>query len=221
MSEGSVAVAAADRLQLLDDDFEDHRLGGEHGLEMGDPLQDLAVLVDDLAALEPGQTLQPHLQDRLRLQLGERELAHQAGSCGRRIGGAADQLDHALEFRFLIDGQPAGDEGVACQGHGERVLSGRRTLGSQRRCYGQNDQCSCEATAKVVHGMPPASETWRRPGLHVIGGQDSNGKLRWSHALRQQSGDRLESAGPAHALWPRARPCHGAESTPSTRSRYL
>ena len=46
--------------------------------ELADPLHQVVVLVLQPLALEPGQRAEAHLEDRVRLQLAEPELRHQA-----------------------------------------------------------------------------------------------------------------------------------------------
>ena len=57
--------------QLTDDDIEDLRLRGKDLLETVDVLQDIVVFLDDLLPLQPGESVEPHLQDRLGLEIGE------------------------------------------------------------------------------------------------------------------------------------------------------
>ena len=75
----------ADRLQLVDDDLHQQALAGENGAQPLDRLQQLGQLVEDLLPLEAGQPLQLHVEDRLRLDLRQAELRHQAvARFGRR-----------------------------------------------------------------------------------------------------------------------------------------
>ena len=67
-------------------------LAGENGAQPLDGLQQLGQLVEDLLPLEAGQPLQLHVEDRLRLDLRQAELRHQAlARLGRRssIRGSA------------------------------------------------------------------------------------------------------------------------------------
>ncbi len=64
-------------------------------------LHQLAVLLHHLVALEAGQALQAHVEDRHRLRLGEREVRHQPlARLGRGLAGA-DRGDHLVE---LVEG---------------------------------------------------------------------------------------------------------------------
>ena len=54
-------------------------------------------LVEDLLALEAGQPLQLHVEDRLRLELRQLELRHQAVARFGRALRPANQLDHLVE----------------------------------------------------------------------------------------------------------------------------
>ena len=73
-----VAVLVADRLQLVDDDLHQQALAGEDRAQPLDGLQQLGELVEDLLPLEAGEALQLHVEDRLRLDLRQAELRHQA-----------------------------------------------------------------------------------------------------------------------------------------------
>ena len=75
----------------------DPRLVAEDRAQLGDPLQEILVLVLDPLALERGQRAQAEVEDRLRLDLGELELLHQALARRVGVGGGADQRDHRVE----------------------------------------------------------------------------------------------------------------------------
>ena len=92
-----VGVQLLHLLQLGADDLVDLALVAEDLLVARDLLQHLVALLEDLVALQSGEALQAHVEDGLRLDLGELELLHQAGLRGRRIFGGADQLDHRVE----------------------------------------------------------------------------------------------------------------------------
>ena len=68
----------ADRLQLVDDDLHQQPLAGEDGAQPLDRLQQLGELVENLLPLQAGQALELHVEDRLRLDLRQAELRHQA-----------------------------------------------------------------------------------------------------------------------------------------------
>ena len=68
--------------ELVLDDLEHAGRVGEDVLELGDQLDDREVLVLDLLALEGGEAREAHVEDRLRLQLGEVEAAT-SGCCAR------------------------------------------------------------------------------------------------------------------------------------------
>ena len=57
----------------------------------------LGVLGADLVGLERGQAGEAHVEDRLRLDLGELELLDQARAGDVGVGRGADQLDHRVE----------------------------------------------------------------------------------------------------------------------------
>ena len=64
-----VAEAVADLAQFTDDDLEDLGVGRQDFPQAGDQLHDLFVFGDDLVALQSGQALQAHLQNRLGLDI--------------------------------------------------------------------------------------------------------------------------------------------------------
>ena len=83
--------------ELVLDDREDALRVGEDVLELGDLLDDREVLVLDLLALEGGQAGQPHVEDRLGLQLGQVEALHQVRLRRLGVGRLADRLDDRVE----------------------------------------------------------------------------------------------------------------------------
>ncbi len=92
-----VAEPLADLLQLVDDDLDQQLLARENRAQPLDRLHQLGELVDDLLALEPGQPLELHVEDGLRLDQRSGELRDQAFSRFGRIRRAADQLDDGVE----------------------------------------------------------------------------------------------------------------------------
>ena len=81
MISGAPIVAVllvADLLQLVDDDLHQQALAGENRAQPLDRLQQLGELVENLLPLEAGQPLELHVEDRLRLDLRQAELRHQA-----------------------------------------------------------------------------------------------------------------------------------------------
>ena len=86
-------MSSATSLQLFDDHSFQDLFAGQDFLEAGDELQDLFVFGDDFLALQPGQALQAHVEDRLRLFRAELELGHQALFGDGRFLGSADQGD--------------------------------------------------------------------------------------------------------------------------------
>ncbi len=69
------------------------------------------MLVADLVGLERGEAREAHVEDRLRLQLGELEALDQAGFGRLGVARAADQLDHRVEV-VERDQQPLEDVGA-------------------------------------------------------------------------------------------------------------
>ena len=59
--------------------------------ELGDPFLQVRVLVLDLLACETGEPREPKIENRLRLDLRELELLHQARACGVRVRGGSDE----------------------------------------------------------------------------------------------------------------------------------
>ena len=76
-----VAVLLLDLQQLFLDDLHLELLALQDRLQPLDQLDRLAVLVLDLLPFQAGEALEPHVQDGLRLDLGQLELLHQARSC--------------------------------------------------------------------------------------------------------------------------------------------
>ena len=66
----------------------DLRLVAEDVAQLGDPLLQVLVLVLDLLAREPGEPREAHVENRLRLDLGELELRHQLLARLVGVGGA-------------------------------------------------------------------------------------------------------------------------------------
>ena len=93
-----VAVALVELVQLLDDHGVDSLRIPEDRPQLADQLEQLGVLGADLVGLERGEPREAHVEDRLRLDLRERELLHQAGASDVRVVGRADQLDHRVEI---------------------------------------------------------------------------------------------------------------------------
>ncbi len=69
-----VAEAIAGGLHLVHDELHQELVAAKDRAQPLDRLLQLGQLVEDLLALEPGQPLQLHVQDGLRLDLGQREL---------------------------------------------------------------------------------------------------------------------------------------------------
>ena len=79
----------------------------------------LDVLFDDLVSLEPGQPLQPHVENRLRLYLRKTELLHQPPAGGFGIGRTPNEGDHGIE---IVEGNDQALEDMgAIAGAGEIV----------------------------------------------------------------------------------------------------
>ncbi len=94
--------------ELLLDDAVDLALVGEHALEVVDLLPEVLVLLLDLLPLERGQPLQPEVQDRLRLTLGELEGLHKVVARRLHRTALADRRNDLVEVRER-DQQPFED----------------------------------------------------------------------------------------------------------------
>ena len=92
-----VAVLLLHRAQLVDDDLHQQALAGENGQQSFDDLEQLGQLVENLLPLEAGQPLQLHVEDRLRLDLRQRELRHQAVAGLARTLGRANERDDGID----------------------------------------------------------------------------------------------------------------------------
>src|SRR5262249_55229007 len=92
-----VAEIPVDRAQLVDNDADDQLLTREDLPEPRDELHQLGELVEDLLALEAGQALQLHVENRLRLDRRETEPRHEASLRLERILRPADELDDFVE----------------------------------------------------------------------------------------------------------------------------
>ena len=68
-----VAEPVADRVQLVDDHLHQQLVARQDRAQPLDGLHQLGQLVEDLLALEAGQALQLHVEDRLRLHLRQLE----------------------------------------------------------------------------------------------------------------------------------------------------
>ncbi len=116
-----VAVPLPDLLELRDDRLEDPRVAGEEALEIRDPCPDLLELGEDPPALERRQRAQPHLEDRVRLRLGELEARHQLRARGGAVLGGADDRDHGVE---VLEGDREALEQVRARAGLREVVGG-------------------------------------------------------------------------------------------------
>ncbi len=104
-----VPVLGLDGLQLVLDQPHEARFRREDPLEVGDQYRGLLVLFNNLVALELGQPLELHVQNRLGLNLGEVQAVHQG-----RLGGvgtlrAPNQADDQVK---VVNGLPEPLENV-------------------------------------------------------------------------------------------------------------
>src|SRR5574338_44426 len=92
-----VAVALLQVGQLVLDDRQDLARVGQQVLQLGDELDDAAVLVLDLLALEGGEPAELHLQDGVRLHLGQPEARDERLPRHLHVGRRADGGDHLVQ----------------------------------------------------------------------------------------------------------------------------
>ena len=103
---GEIALHLA---QLRFDDVEEKLLGTEDGAELRDELLHLGELVDDLLLLQPGQPLQLHLEDGLRLDLGE--LVEQLQLIRGRLA-IRRSLDYGDDLVDVVEGDLVAEQDV-------------------------------------------------------------------------------------------------------------
>src|SRR5205814_8034872 len=84
--------------ELVDDELHQQALAREDGAQTLNGLEQLRALVENLLALETGQPLQLHIEDRLRLILRQAELGHHAGPRFDNRLRAADQRNDRVEM---------------------------------------------------------------------------------------------------------------------------
>ena len=89
--------------------LQQQRLVGEDVPQLGDQRRQLASSSRIFVALEAGQALQLHVEDRLRLDLGQPELRGQPGLGFGRSLRAANQLDHRIK---VVERDPQAFENV-------------------------------------------------------------------------------------------------------------
>ena len=92
-----VAVALGHGAQLLLDHVHQLLFAGEDGLQLRDALLEVGVFLAQRQNFEVGQPLQPHVQNRLRLRVRQREPLHQRGLGGLGILALSDEGDHLVE----------------------------------------------------------------------------------------------------------------------------
>src|SRR5256712_2795713 len=132
-----VAVLLLDGQELAPDDRHQLRVGGEDALQLLDEGERLLVLLHDLVALELGQSLQPHVEDRARLDLREVEPRHQGHAGGVGALRLSDEPDHLVE---MLDGLAQARQDVgALLGPGQVVARAPR------------DDLAAEADERVEH----------------------------------------------------------------------
>ena len=92
-----ILVGLAHLDQLVLDDRTNQRFAAQDRLETLDLLQDLCIFLDEFVALQLREPLEPHLQNRIRLDFAQRKFSHQAdtGFIGRLR--PPDQGDHRIQ----------------------------------------------------------------------------------------------------------------------------
>ena len=93
----ALAVERADLRQLLADHAVDPRLVAEQRAQLADALLEILELQLDLLAGETRQAGEPQVENRLRLDLRERELRHQLRAGLVAVLGRADQGDDRVD----------------------------------------------------------------------------------------------------------------------------
>ena len=151
-------------------------------------LSSLGQLLLDLLALEGGQAAQLHVQDRLRLDLGELEALHQAGAGGlgvRRVANGVDHLVQVVErnLQALEDvGAGAGLVQLELGAAGEDlvavvdvVLQQALDVENTRLAVHQRQQVDAEG---ALHGRELEQVVEHLPGVHIAPQLDDD-----AHAL--------------------------------------
>ena len=84
--------------ELIRDDLGDARRSREDVFEFGDELDHFEIFVLNLLALEGGEARKAHVENRLRLQLGELEALHEMGACDINVGCGTNRLDDRIKI---------------------------------------------------------------------------------------------------------------------------
>ena len=85
---------------LLDDLPPLHRVG-EDRLQLGDEILELGELGSQLVDFQGGEAPQGHVEDGVRLDLGQLEPLHEGGAGSPGVGRPADDADHLVD---VVDG---------------------------------------------------------------------------------------------------------------------
>ena len=93
-----IAIALFDRVEFTSDFRQQQRVRTQNGAQPPDLGDQLGVLLLDLLALESGQSLQAHVEDRLRLGLGQGEVQGESHPGLRRRAAGADRGDHLVQM---------------------------------------------------------------------------------------------------------------------------
>ena len=96
-----VAVLLRDLCKLVFEDVHADRLGTEDAAQLGDDLADLGQFSLDLFGLESGESSQTHVENRLRLTLGQLEPLLQLGRSDLGVLRGSDELDDLVD---IVDG---------------------------------------------------------------------------------------------------------------------
>ena len=92
-----IGVAALHLQRLLLDDGEQHPLVREDALQIGRALLELAVLLQDFIALQPGQALQAHVQNGLGLAFAQGKALHEARLGLRGVRRLFDEIHDLVD----------------------------------------------------------------------------------------------------------------------------
>ena len=93
-----VLILVFDLGQFIADDLAHQRLAAQDRPQIFNLLQYLAILLDQLIALQLGEPLQAHLQNGVRLQFRQLKLLHQAGAGDIRRLRAPDEGDDGIQI---------------------------------------------------------------------------------------------------------------------------
>ena len=140
----------------VDDDRHQQLFARQNRAQPLDGLHQLGELVEDLLALEAGEALQLHVEDRLRLELRQRELRHQAFARFGRVLRSADQRDHRVEVSSAIRSPSR----MCARASALRSSNSVRRRTTSRR---NSMKCSMMSSSGSTRGRPPTIASMMMP----------------------------------------------------------